>query len=466
MAERVFYTKGFELSPGAIRLSRMKISIIVPVLNAGKTLEACLQAIFDSHDGSFECLVIDDGSTDNSAELAGRFPVNLITPGGEPKGPAFARNYGARQANGECLFFVDADVIIQPDTLTRIRDFLVSHPEYAAIFGSYDILPQDSGLISQYKNLAHHHFHQCANSEASSFWSGCGAMRTDVFRDIGGFDEARYPRPSIEDIELGMRLVQAGYRIYLDKDIQVKHLKRWTLTGLIKTDVIYRGIPWTELIVQENRLPNDLNVNPQQRLSAVLSIGLVGSLFISGLYSNVMLQVLLLILPFITILDWNWQAGKIYYRATGLRLLLTLAAVALLGGSAWAAGFPWLFYASILMALFFLTGQSMSYLGLRLQNGLFGLMILCLIAMYGNLIFSGPLWLAGLIIALAIVIAWYNRGLFAFFAVNRSLPVAVSFFPIQILYYLYSLASFVLGGMIYLARSRQKVHQPPTQNSD
>ena len=264
--------------------------------------------------------MVDDGSTDNSTEVAGRFPVKLITPGGEPKGPAFARNYGARQADGECLFFVDADVIIQPDTLTRFRETFVSHPEYAAIFGSYDILPQDSGLISQYKNLAHHHFHQGANSEASTFWSGCGAMRTEVFHKFGGFDEARYPRPSIEDIELGGRLIRAGYRIYLDKGIQVKHLKRWTLTGLIKTDVIYRGIPWTELILQEKRLPNDLNVNPQQRLIAVLSIGLVGSLFISGLYSDVLLQVLLIFLPFIAILDWNWQAGKIYYRAAGLRL--------------------------------------------------------------------------------------------------------------------------------------------------
>ncbi len=444
----------------------MKISIIVPVLNAGKTLEACLQAIFDSHNSNFECLVIDDGSTDNSTEVAGRFPIKLLTPGGEPKGPAFARNYGAGQADGDCLFFVDADVIIQPDTLTRIRETFASHPEYTAIFGSYDILPQDRGLISQYKNLAHHHFHQEANSEASTFWSGCGAMRTDVFHKFGGFDVARYPRPSIEDIELGRRLIRAGYRIYLDKGIQVKHLKRWTLTGLIKTDVIYRGIPWTELILQEKHLPNDLNVNPQQRLIAVLSVGLMLSLLISGLYSDMMLQVFLIFLPFIAILDWNWQAGKIYYRAAGLRFLLTLASIAVIAGIAWAAGFPWLAYVSILMAFIFLTGQGLSNMGRWRQNGLFGIMILCLIAMYAILIFTGPLWLGGLIIALVIVIVWFNRELFSFFAKNRGVPVASSFLPLQILYYLYSLVSFFIGGINYLIHSRQKERQPSSPNLD
>jgi len=86
--------------------------------------------------------------------------------------------------------------------------------------------------------------------------------------------------------------------------------------------------------------------------------------------------------------------------------------------------------------------------------------------MYAILIFTGPLWLGGLIIALVIVIVWLNRELFSFFAKNRGVPVASSFFPLQILYYLYSLVSFFSGGMIYLIHSWQKERQPSSPNLD
>ena len=94
-------------------------------------------------------------------------------------------------------------------------------------------------------------------------------------------------------------------------------------------------------------------------------------------------------------------------------------------------------------------------------------MILCLLAMYGILIFTGPLWLAGLIIALVIVIVWFNRELFAFFAKNRGVPVAASFIPTpDPLLSCTAWSHFSLGGMIYLIHSRHKVRQPPSPNLD
>ncbi len=71
---------------------------------------------------------------------------------------------------------------------------------------------------------------------------------------MSGFD-ASYKRPAIEDIELGYRLRHAGRRILLDRDLRVKHLKKWTFWGLLKTDVLDRGIPWTELILRDQRCP-------------------------------------------------------------------------------------------------------------------------------------------------------------------------------------------------------------------
>ena len=94
---------------------------------------------------------------------------------------------------------------------------------------------------------------------------------------MGGFDES-YRQPSIEDIELGYRLKQAGYQIKLCKTLQVKHLKHWGVVSLLKADFFYRALPWTELILRDGKLINDLNLQLSSRVSVILAFGLLGAL--------------------------------------------------------------------------------------------------------------------------------------------------------------------------------------------
>jgi GT2 family glycosyltransferase len=184
-------------------------------------------------------------------------------------GPSSARNLGARHATGEILFFVDADVVIADGAVSRVAETFERHADIDAVFGSYDSKPRAAGLVSQYRNLLHHHVHQHGNVAASTFWGACGAIRRSVFEQIGGFDEARYPR-CIEDIELGYRLRRAGHRILLDKGLLGTHLKKWSLRSMIRTDVYCRAIPWTRLILETKRAPDDLNLRDGQRVSAAL----------------------------------------------------------------------------------------------------------------------------------------------------------------------------------------------------
>ena len=88
------------------------------------------------------------------------------------------------------------------------------------------------------------------------------------FLAMGGFDEA-YHKPTIEDIDFGYRLKKAGYRIQLLKELQVKHLKHWEVKSLLKADILYRALPWTNLILNEGRFIDDLNVNLSGRLSVI-----------------------------------------------------------------------------------------------------------------------------------------------------------------------------------------------------
>ena len=258
------------------------ISIIVPVYNNSRDLSESLGALQSQPFPGSEIIVVDDGSTDDPYPVARKMEVQFLRMP-QNSGPAAARNYGARQAQGEILFFVDADVVVEPETVNHIIKFFAEHPDVAAVFGSYDALPRAGGIVSQYRNLLHHFVHQSGNPEASTFWAGCGAIRRATFEAVGGFDQKSFPRASIEDIELGYRLRQAGHRIFLDKTLQGTHLKRWTLGSILRTDIFCRAIPWTRLILESKNLPNDLNLKGGQRMSGAL-VMLAGICFILGFY--------------------------------------------------------------------------------------------------------------------------------------------------------------------------------------
>jgi hypothetical protein len=158
---------------------------------------------------------------------------------------------------------------------------LADKPDVVALFGGYDCDPPARNPASLFKNLLHHYVHQHGDREAGTFWSGCGAVRRAAFLAAGGFDESW---PSMEDVELGMRLRQAGHRIRLCPEVQATHLKRWTLASLWRTDIFSRAIPWTRLILRQGRLSCDLNLNRRSRLSALCAWALLGcTLLVLGL---------------------------------------------------------------------------------------------------------------------------------------------------------------------------------------
>jgi glycosyltransferase involved in cell wall biosynthesis len=245
------------------------LSVIVPVYNSTEDLKECLAALARSEHDSFEVLVVDDGSTEPVEPLVSRHGFRYMRIEG-PGGPARARNRGAACVEGRHLVFIDADVCVHKDTLSRFADRFASDPDLAAVIGTYDDAPAKPSFLSQYKNIFHHYVHQSSDGEVTTFWTGCGAMRRDLFLAFGGFDEARYRRPAIEDIELGTWMSAAGRRIILDKRIRAKHLKRWTLKNLLKTDIFDRGIPWTRLMLRAGAIANTLNVKPVQRISVAL----------------------------------------------------------------------------------------------------------------------------------------------------------------------------------------------------
>jgi hypothetical protein len=214
-------------------------------------------------------------------------------------------------ARGRYLLFVDGDVIAQPGVVDRVERFFEAHPEASAVFGAYDDTPEAPGFMSQYRNLQHRYVHCNSGRHARTFWAGLGAVKADAFRGVGGYDE-RFRRPSVEDIDLGYRLNAAGSTIQIDPGLNGKHLKRWTFTSSVVSDVRDRGVPWTQLILRYGALTTDLNLTWGLRLSVVCAYAIV--LLVLAAFADARL---LLALPVpILLLVWFNRAYYGYFRRT------------------------------------------------------------------------------------------------------------------------------------------------------
>jgi len=259
-----------------------------------------------------EIVVVDDGSTDNTAVLAESMGATVVPSGGR-LGPGGARNQAANIAQGDVLWFVDADVVLHDNAANRLTSAL-AEPGVVAVFGSYDDKPPAKNFFSQYKNLVHHYYHHLATEEAHTFWSGCGAIRKAEFLAVGGFDVVQFQYPSVEDIELGHRLLEAGGRILLRKEILCTHLKEWRLGNLLHTEIFRRAIPWSRLIVIGTGLPNNLNVGIAEQVRAVFA----GILLLVVLATGIGLVPLWAIAPAVIVVALaNQQIAKFFLRQRG-----------------------------------------------------------------------------------------------------------------------------------------------------
>lgn len=267
--------------PPPLSTDQPMVTVVIPVRNGEETLGACLGALRASRYPRREILVVDDGSSDRTPEIA-RELADRVVRLEVTRGPASARNAGAREARGEIILFTDADVIAEHDTIDKIVESFRRRPDLAATFGLYRKTTVYSNFFSVFKNLIHHYTHLNSSEDAWTFWSGCGAIRKDVFDRLGGFDE-RYRRASVEDIELGYRLWQGGYRVFLDKDLGVTHQKRYNFRELVYSDMFNRAVPWTKLMLERRIYRSDLNLTITSGASVVLAylmmLCLVGSVF-------------------------------------------------------------------------------------------------------------------------------------------------------------------------------------------
>jgi GT2 family glycosyltransferase len=310
----------------------VRVSVVVPAHVAGPTLEACLRSIAAADPPPLEVIHACDGAGSGADALAAATGCALIRSQGRP-GAAATRNAGARAASGEVVLFLDSDVVVPHGLVGSVAAAFADRPDLTAVIGSYDDDPAAPALVSQYRNLLHHYVHQTSRPEASTFWGACGAVRRSALFAVGGFDES-YSTASVEDIELGARLRRAGGVLLLDRRIQVKHLKRWTLVSFLRTDLFQRALPWARVILRERRMPDDLNLRLRHRLSAAVSALLVLVLIPAAL-SRIWLLAEAALLAVFVLLNrdflsflWKRRGSRLALAAVPLHVLHHLAGIA------------------------------------------------------------------------------------------------------------------------------------------
>lgn len=438
----------------------MRVSVVIPVRNAPIDLEKCLAALAASDLKPWECIVVDDASTDATPDVARKAGATAISLN-ENAGPAKARNEGARRATGDILFFIDSDVVAKRDTIERVAEAFQSDPRLDALIGSYDDEPGSRDFLSQYKNLMHCYVHQNGRRKASTFWSGCGAIRRDLFLEMNGFDES-YERPCIEDIELGYRLMMQGRTVMLDPGLQVKHLKRWTFWGLIKTDIFDRGIPWTELILRDRHMPDDLNIQISQRVSVAVMFLLVALALFAAFRHGEFFLVPAFVLLFL-VLGRYWAE---FSSGTGSKTakLVSTGAFTLVMAQSWLAGFTSLVPMLAVAGLLLIVRHRYHCQSVRERNLMrlaLGLVIGCCAAFALRELPSDPL-IQGCFLLLAVAVA-LNNQFYLFLAEKRGPTFAAAAVPFHLLYHLYNGISFIVGT---LSHARGKLSHKAEADAD
>jgi glycosyltransferase involved in cell wall biosynthesis len=213
-----------------------KISVVICAYNAERTMAACLESLRGLRYPHYEVIVVNDGSTDRTLEIARQFPQARVLSQ-ENMGLSAARNVGIDAATGEIVAFTDSDCVVDPDWLTYLA-YSFSHGGFVAVGGPNLPPPEDSRTAACVAASPGGPTHVLLNDQVAEHIPGCNmAFRRDVLQSIGGFDVVF--RAAGDDVDLCWRLQNEGHVIGFSATAMVWHFRRNTVAAYIKQQMGY-----------------------------------------------------------------------------------------------------------------------------------------------------------------------------------------------------------------------------------
>ncbi len=252
------------------------ISIIIPTYNSERFMPNLLDSIFKTDVEDMEVIIVDDCSTDNTVKIAKEYPVRVLQLEAN-SGPAKARNRGVKEAKGDIIFFLDADVIVMDGTVKEAKGYFDNNPSSNCVIGICTKEPLNKGFVPRYMALFEYiHLKGSEADKVSVFSPRCGAVRKDFFEKIGGYNET-YRGADVEDFELARR-INKGDDIILNRRMIVKH----QFANFKQAIRIYfrRAVMWVHLFIKEKRFDNAGPSVPSNGIAAICAFSSFVSLFL------------------------------------------------------------------------------------------------------------------------------------------------------------------------------------------
>jgi glycosyltransferase involved in cell wall biosynthesis len=289
-----------------------RISVIIPIYNGSSTIGRCLEAVFASCFGSYEVVVVDDCSDDDSAEIIGNFPCRLVRLG-KRSGAARARNEGARQSSGEILFFIDADCLIGENTLLLV-DRTITGNEHIVFGGTYTPLPFDRDFFSIFQSIFIN-YSETKKNRPDYIASHAMVIERKLFLKHGGFPEVFLP--IIEDVEFSHRLRKSGTTLLMNPEIMVTHIFNFTLWKSLR-NAFKKSFYWTIYSIRNKDLTGDTGTASLELKLNVFSWSLTALLAV--LYMISRSSFCIIPVPLITTanLIMNWGLIRALYRVKSI----------------------------------------------------------------------------------------------------------------------------------------------------
>ncbi len=218
------------------------LSVVIPAHNSRDTIEDCLKSIKNSVYKDYELLVVDDASSDNTPEIAGKYADKIIRLENN-QGRAMARNIGIKAANGKVVVNIDSDIVINPDTLKIIADFLSKHSSVYAVTGLLSKYTPRKNFLSDYKNLYMYYTFSSLPGRVDFLFGSVCAFRN---RDLLFYSpEFKYG----VDTELGQRIFNAGGDIAFLRELEVTHLKKYNISSFVKKEFLTPFF-WADILLR------------------------------------------------------------------------------------------------------------------------------------------------------------------------------------------------------------------------
>lgn len=196
----------------------MKVTVAIPCFNGAAHIGRAIEAILNQSRPADEVLIVDDGSTDNSAQIVRRYPVRLIPHNGN-RGLATVRNTAIASASGDVLVFVDADAYAAPRLLESLmRGY--DGPEVGGV-GGQGIEANVQSRADRWRRAHASQSHGRRPREVDFLYGLCMSFHQDALREVGGFNPTF--RTNAEDIDIGLRLNAAGHCLRYEPEAKVYH---------------------------------------------------------------------------------------------------------------------------------------------------------------------------------------------------------------------------------------------------